>query len=424
MTSHPVQGVGPDPLTERAIERVARSSYGRLVAVLAAPTRDIASAEDALSDAIAAALDQWPREGVPDNPEAWLLAVARRRTQDAQRRAAVRERLEPIIAYGESLVRSDASTASTLPDRRAELLFACADPAIDPSVHTPLMLQVVLGLDAETVAAAFLSSPAAMAQRLVRAKRKIRDAGIAFRVPEPSERPARLEAVLEAVYGAFGAAWDWIDGSNSAREVARIELRDEAIHLATVLQEAMPDEPEALGLLALLKYCRARDGARRDANGAYVPLSAQPRSAWDASMIDDAERLLRRASQFGRPGRFQIEAAIQSAHLAATPGGTGHVLAIAHLYDGLVTLAPTVAAFVNRAAAYARAFGAEAGLAESEKLPQDSVATYQPWWALRAHLLAALGRDDEARLARERAAALSDDPAVRSFLLGADAGRG
>lgn len=416
MTEAPGRGAGDSP-SSQAVERIARESYGRLVAILAAPTRDVAAAEDALADSFAAALEQWPREGVPANPEAWLLAVARRRGQDAHRRAAVRERLAPVLAYADELAASGTGRDGSLPDRRAELLFACADPAIDPTIHTPLMLQVVLGLEAETVAAAFLSSPSAMAQRLVRAKRKIRDAGIAFRVPEPEERAERLAAVLEAVYGAFGTAWDWIDGQNPARAVARVELRDEAIHLAAVLHQAMPDEPETAGLLALLKYCRARDAARRDAEGRYVPLSQQRVTDWDAQAIADAEQLLRGAARAGRPGRFQLEAAIQSAHVTGAQGGASDDRAIAQLYDGLVAVAPTVAAYVNRAAAYGRAFGAAAGLAAADQLPTEAVQGYQPWWALRAHLLQQLGRDAAAQAALERAAALSDDPAVRQYLL-------
>jgi RNA polymerase sigma-70 factor (ECF subfamily) len=411
-------------VVEHAVERAVRESYGRLVAILASRTRDVAAAEDALSDAVLAALRQWPDEGVPRNPESWLLAVARRRGLDGARRAAVRDAMEPALEYAAQLAGDDAARRGAagamraLPDRRAELLFACADPAIDAEVRTPLMLQVVLGLDASQVASAFLSSPSAMAQRLVRAKRKIRDAGIAFRIPEPEERAERLEAVLEALYGAFGTAWDQIDGSAPGGREARFELRDEVISLAAIVHDAMPDEPEASGLLALLLYCRARDHARRGADGEYVPLSQQATSRWDRASIERAEALLRAASRVGRPGRFQLEAAIQSAHVSVLFGDAASPAVIAGLYDALVSVAPTVGAYVNRAAAHARAFGSSVGLAAAEALPLDAVTNYQPWWALRAHLLHELGRTAEARVARERAAALTEEVAVRGYLGG------
>ncbi len=399
-----------------AVRRAAQDSYGRLVAILSTRTRDLALAEDALSDALLSALVQWADDGVPDNPEGWLLAVAQRRLMDRARRDDVRVRAEPELAYAAQLLQK-VERDDALPDRRAELLFACADPAIDPSVHTPLMLQVVLGLDASVIANAYLTAPAAMAQRLVRAKRKIRDAGIAFRIPEPTERPERLHAVLEALYAAFGVAWHWIDGTGPGGPHGRRDLRDEAIHLAGILADALPNEPEALGLQSLFLYCRARDHSRRDSQGRYVPLSSQRADDWDTTQVREAEQLLRAAATLARPGRFQLEAAIQSAHLAEHFKGTSDLEAITRLYDALIALAPTVAAYVNRAAAYARTSGAARALAEADAIPQASVDAYQPWWALRAHLLEQLGRRDEASIARQRAIGLTEDPAVRAYLL-------
>jgi predicted RNA polymerase sigma factor len=405
----------PDP-ARATVEHAVRDSYGRLVAILAARTRDVAAAEDALSDALVAALAQWPRDGVPANPEGWLVAAARRRLLDDGRRAAVRERLEPELQYA-ALMTQDIADTDRLPDRRLELMFACADPAIDPSVHTPLMLQVVLGLDADVIAGAFLAAPSAMAQRLVRAKRKIRDAGIRFAIPEPEARAPRLGAVLDALYAAFGSAWDQIDGSVEWSADGRTNLRDESLHLARMVVHALPQEPEPKGLLALLLYCTARDATRRSPSGAYVPLDAQPRTQWNEAQIAEAERLLVDAAAAGLHGRYQLEAAIQSAHLASAYGAPAEPHVIPSLYDQLVAHAPTVGAYVNRAAAYGRAYGAARGLAEADRLAPDAVRGYQPWWALRAHLLAALGRHHEAAVAREQAAGLTADPAVRAFLL-------
>lgn len=403
----------PHDAAARAVEWAARTSYGRLVAIVASRTRDIAAAEDALGDAFAAALAQWPTSGVPDNPDAWLVATARRRLADGRRRVAVRERAADAIRYAAEAVENvHPDSSGGLPDRRVDLLFACAHPAIDATLHTPLMLQAVLGLDAAVVARAFLASPAAMAQRLVRAKAKLRDAGVRFAVPEPEERASRVAAVLEAVYAAFGTAWSALDGADE-----HVDLAEEAIWLGRVLAAALPDDPEALGLLALMLYCHARRGARHDASGAYVPLDRQRAADWDAGMIAEAESLLMRAASLLRPGRFQTEAAIQSAHLAPAYGRPIDWHAIVALYDALLGFAPTVAAQVARVAAVGAAHGADAGLAAADRLDGAAVATYQPWWALRAHLLAARGHVPAAREAYARAAGLTEGEAARAFLL-------
>jgi RNA polymerase sigma-70 factor (ECF subfamily) len=384
------------------------------VAYLARRSRDVAAAEDALGDAFVAALATWPRDGVPDKPEGWLLATARRRLLDAGRHATVGARALPALHAMVDEADGAAASGPVFPDERLALLFVCAHPAIDEGMRTPLMLQTVLGLDAARIAAAFVVPAATMGQRLVRVKTKIRDAGIRFEVPDPRELPARLGPVLEAIYAAYGSGWEDVAGAEARRE----DLADEAIWLGRLVTRLLPDEPEAWGLLALMLHCEARRAARRDASGGYVPLGRQDVERWAWPMIEEAERTLLVAARAGVPGRFQLEAAIQSAH--AQRGHTGRTDwdAIALLYEGLVRLAPTVGACVGRAAALAEASGAGPALAALDALPSTVVASYQPYWALRTHLLATLGRADEAAQAYTRAIGLSEDEAVRVFLAG------
>ena len=261
---------GADELAHRAVEAAARQSYGRLVALLAARTRDLAGAEDALADALLAALNTWARDGIPNNPQAWLLTAARNRLLDHARHLEVRGQSAPTLEIlADELY--EASDPDALPDERLKLLLVCAHPAIDPDMHTPLMLQTVLGLDAVAIGRAFLVSPKAMGQRLVRAKTKIRQARIAFELPAADQIPQRLEAVLNAIYAAYGSSWE----DAAARDQRAVGLAEEAIWLARVLRDAMPDEPEVRGLLALLLHCEARRPARRGADGRFVPLSEQ-----------------------------------------------------------------------------------------------------------------------------------------------------
>jgi RNA polymerase sigma-70 factor (ECF subfamily) len=274
------------------------------------------------------------------------------------------------------------------------------------------MLQTVLGLDAARIAAAFLVTPATMSQRLVRAKAKIRDAAIRFEVPEPHELPDRLEAVLDTIYAAFGTGWEDVAGADPRRRA----LTDEAIWLGRLAAALLPDEPEAHGLLALMLHCEARRGTRRDATGAYVPLAQQDVTRWSVALIDEAEAHLARAARAGRPGRFQLEGAIQSVHAHRAVSGRTDWEAVALLYEGLLRYAPTVGAQVARAAAVAEARGVDAGLAALVTIAMEAAATYQPYWALRAHLLARAGRTADAREAYTRAAELSEDDAVRAFL--------
>lgn len=396
----------------RTIEAVARESYGRLIAYLSARTRNVAGAEDALSEALLAALTTWPRDGMPRKPEAWLLTTARRRLIDRARhehmRAACALTLEII-----SEQTDEATPTENFPDERLKLLFVCAHPAIDPDVHTPLMLQTVLGLDAARIAQAFLVSPATMSQRLVRAKTKIRDAGIAFEIPEEHEIPPRLDAVLNAIYAAYGSGWEDAAGVDPRRQ----GLVDEAIWLTRALMQQMPQEPEVQGLLALMLHCEARRTARRAPDGRYVPLSEQDVRQWSTPMIEEAERELANAAKYARPGRFQFEAAIQSVHAERTHSGQTNWQAIALLYEGLVGLSPTLGVWIGRAAAVAEVNGPAAGLALLIEIEPATVTTYQPYWALRAHLLQRLGRKHEASGAFDRAIGLTEDEAVRQFLL-------
>jgi predicted RNA polymerase sigma factor len=388
----------------------ARAAYGRLVAWLAARWRDVAAAEDALSDALVAALETWPHDGVPDKPDAWLYTVAQRRLLDAARHHRVRA--DAAADLKAVMDDTDLARDGLFADERLKLLFVCAHPAIDETVRTPLMLQAVLGLDAARIAAAFLVAPATMGQRLVRAKAKIRDAGIRFEVPEAGELRDRLDAVLEAIYAAYGTAWDDVAGADPRRR----GLAEEAIWLGRLLTRLMPDAPEALGLLALMLHCEARRATRRDAGGRYVALSEQDTARWSRPMLDEAEASLAAAAEHGAPGRFQLEAAIQSAHAQRAVSGHTDWDAIALLYAGLLRIAPTLGAQVGHAAALAEATGADAALVALAAIPAEAVATYQPYWALRGHLLATLARADEARDSYARAIGLSEDPAVREFL--------
>jgi RNA polymerase sigma-70 factor (ECF subfamily) len=396
----------------RAVEEVARSSYGRLIAYLSSRSGDVAGAEDALGEALLAALSTWPRDGVPARPEAWLLAAARNRIVDRARHAHV------LAEHEEALRRlaadaQEAEGSERVPDQRLELFFVCAHPAIDAALHTPLMLQAVLGLDAARIAQAFLVSPAAMGQRLVRAKTKIREAGIPFRVPDERELPRRLDAVLEAIYAAYGVGWDETTGADPRAR----ELADEAIWLARVLLQRMPGEPEVRGLLALMLFCEARRAARRASDGRYVPLSEQDPASWSWERIQEAEAELSAAAKADRPGRFQLEAAIQSVHAERHRTGRTDWEAIATFYEHLVRLAPSLGARISQCAALAEARGPAAALALLDGIERAAVSTYQPYWAVRAHLLRRSGREREATEAFERAIGLTEDEAVRRYLL-------
>lgn len=389
-----------------AAERVARESYGRLVARLAWQWRDLAAAEDALAEAFAAALRHWPEQGVPEAPEAWLAAAAQRRLLHHARHTRLTQ--DPRVTALLDDAELEAPEREAVPDARLQLMFVCAHPAIAANVHAPLMLQAVLGLDAKVIASAFLVSPTAMAQRLVRGKARIRDAGLRFEAPEARELPARLAAVLEAIYAAYTLGRHTLDSPAD-------DLREEALFLARLTTQLLPGQAEAWGLLALLLHAEARRGAQFDATGRFVPLQAQDPAGWRGDLIQEAESALWTAAGLRQPGPFQIEAAIQSAHAQRRATGQTPWRAIAQLYAVLVEHHANLGARVGQAVALAEAGEADAALALLDALPPEA-ARYAPFWVARAHVLGLI-RGPGRQAALQRAIGLTDDPRLRDFLV-------
>lgn len=384
--------------------QVARASYGRLLAILSARSGDIIAAEDALADAFRLALEHWPERGIPENPEGWLVATAKNRVIDMKRREARSPTINvEVLPDIEAAFPEDEE----IPDRRLALMFICAHPAIDAGVHTPLMLQTVLGFEAADIGRSFLISPTAIAQRLVRAKRKIKEANIPFHVPERHEMGERIEAVLEAIYGAY--ALDWLSDPDAR------DMTGEALYLANLLATLLPDEAEVHGLAALIGFAHARRKARLQ-DGAFVPLHEQDQALWDAAMIAQAEQRLTDAAKLKKMGRFQLEAAIQAVHANRAEGGAMNWMAILHLTEGLCKFWPTMGALTNRAALIGEVFGAEAGLAAVSLIVNGDGAAFQPAHATRAHLLARKGDTTNAAVAYEKAISLTTEPAVRRWL--------
>lgn len=396
---------------DRAVEEVARTSYGRLVAYLASTTSDVAAAEDALADAFEAALRTWPERGVPDRPTSWMITAAKRSLIGRARHRDVANRALPSLAALEA-DRAEAGPTSVVGDHRLALLFACAHPAIDATVHAPLMLQVVLGLDVARMAPAFRLRPATLGQRLVRAKQKISTAGIPFSMPQHDDLAPRASAVLDAIYAAYGTGWDDPLGADDVRR----GLTEEAIRLGEVLCELLPDHAEAHGLASLMLHSHARAAARRD-GGRMVPLDQQDTDRWSADLILRADAHLSVALELRTPGAYQVHAAIQSLHNRRAGGGSTDWRTIATLYDALVTMAPSVGACVARAAAHLESDGPESARSILDLADLAAVADYQPYWAVRAEMLTrAHGTPAAIAEAAERAIELSADPAVAAHL--------
>jgi len=395
-------------MSQPVIERVVRESYGRLVAYLASRSRDVQLVEDALSEALIVALKEWPVQGVPDSPEAWLLTVARRRLVDARRKA---DREEVAWQGVAEMMRSAEAVKQEgeFPDERVKLLFVCAHPALDESVRAPLMLSLLFGLTAEEIAGSFLVSPATMGQRLVRAKQRIQGLKLKFDVPEGDRLEERLGSVLDAIYVAYGVSWE--EPGESVRGLA-----EEALQMAEIVVRMFPEEGEGRGLLALILYLKSRDRARRDEWGRYVPLSEQVVDLWDRELILRAENELKAALRLGKLGRFQWEASIQSVHASRLWTGATDWESLCVLYDELMHVHCSAGVCVGRAAARGEAFGAREGLRCLGELDEAELRVYQPYWATKGHLLEQAGERDEARNCYQMAIQMAGNEAVREWL--------
>jgi predicted RNA polymerase sigma factor len=413
-----VPGPGtPGPGTAaRAAEVAVRDSYGRLLALLASSTSDLAAAEDALADAFERALLRWPAYGVPASPDAWLLTVARNRLRDYWKSAAT-QRTVPLDGARPGPAWLDEGAVDAIPDRRLELMLVCAHPAIERTAHTPLMLNTVLGFTAGQIGRAFSVPTATMATRLVRAKKRIKTARIPFHLPGKSDLAPRMAAVLEAVYGAY--VIEWASTGPETRPLPSGVAPTEALHLAEVLVSLVPEDPEARGLAALVELSAARVPARTDPAGRFVPLAEQDTARWNPQLIDRAHQHLRAAHARGQVGRFQLEAAIQAVHCARRPGGGTDWGTLLELHRLLHAIAPSLGSATALAAVTAEVDGPSAGLAAIDALLDQASADarrFQPARAVRAHLLGRLGRAAEAATAYDSAIALTHDAAERRYL--------
>ncbi|HET7901325.1 MAG TPA: RNA polymerase sigma factor [Candidatus Nanopelagicales bacterium] len=400
----------PYAVTEAEVERVFRDDYGRAVATLTRLLGDLGLAEEAVQDALVAALETWPRTGVPPEPTGWIVTTARRRAIDRWRRESTRDQRHAQAAL--LLERDEETEEVTVQDDRLRLMFTCCHPALAQSAQVALTLRMVAGLTTPEIARAFLVPEATLAQRLVRAKAKIRDAHIPYRVPDEHELPDRLRPVLACVYLVYNEGYVATSGTS----LDRVDLSAEAVRLGRLLVALMPDEPEAVGLLALMLLGESRRPARVAADGSLVRLADQDRALWDDALVAEGQELVRWCLRRGRPGPYQIQAAIAAVHSDASSTSAtdwGQILA---LYDQLLRIAPSDIVRLNRAVALAEVAGPSSGLAAVDAL--DSLQRYHLWHATRADLLGRLGRSADAASAYDAAIELTENEAERAFLLG------